>query len=164
MMQNYQDAMALCRTYGNPDLFITFTSNPKWLEISEMLAYFPRQKAHDRPEVGTRVFKMKLTELLHDLTKNQIFGATKAETILDEDGYPIYSRRDNKASAKKSKFTFDNRHVVIHNHYLLLKYQAHVNMEWCNRSKAIKYLNKGPNRATVVIQENIQKGDNVTPK
>ncbi|GKA70681.1 helicase [Tanacetum coccineum] len=29
MMQNYQDAMALCRAYGNPDLFITFTSNPK---------------------------------------------------------------------------------------------------------------------------------------
>ncbi|GKB44051.1 helicase, partial [Tanacetum coccineum] len=28
MMQNYQDAMALCRAYGNPDLFITFTSNP----------------------------------------------------------------------------------------------------------------------------------------
>ncbi|GJY99326.1 ATP-dependent DNA helicase PIF1-like protein [Tanacetum coccineum] len=78
MMQNYQDAMALCRTYGNPDLFITFTSNPKWPEISEMLAYIPGQKAHDRPEIGTRVFKMKLTDLLHDLTKNQIFGATEA--------------------------------------------------------------------------------------
>ncbi|GJW92955.1 ATP-dependent DNA helicase PIF1-like protein [Tanacetum coccineum] len=41
MMHNYQDAMAMCRTYGNPDLFITFTSNPKWPEISEMLSYFP---------------------------------------------------------------------------------------------------------------------------
>nr|GEW22953.1 hypothetical protein CTI12_AA123990 [Tanacetum cinerariifolium] len=36
MMQNYQDAMVLCRAYGNPDLFITFTSNPKWPEISEV--------------------------------------------------------------------------------------------------------------------------------
>nr|GEX11594.1 hypothetical protein [Tanacetum cinerariifolium] len=72
------DVMALCRTYRNPDLFITFTSNPKWPEIGEMIAYFPRQKAHDRPEVETRVFNMKLTELLHDLTKNQIFRATKA--------------------------------------------------------------------------------------
>ncbi|GKB97275.1 hypothetical protein Tco_0983412, partial [Tanacetum coccineum] len=46
MMRNYQDAVALCRTYGNPDLFITFTSNPKWPEISEMLTYFPGQKSH----------------------------------------------------------------------------------------------------------------------
>ncbi|GJR96630.1 ribonuclease H-like domain-containing protein [Tanacetum coccineum] len=41
MMQNYQDAMALCQAYSNPDLFIMSTSNPKWPEISEMLAYFP---------------------------------------------------------------------------------------------------------------------------
>ncbi|GJY14565.1 helicase [Tanacetum coccineum] len=78
MMLNYHDSMAICRTYGNPDLFITFTSNPKWPEISEMLAYIPEHKAHDRPEIGTRVFKMKLTDLLHDLTKNQILGATEA--------------------------------------------------------------------------------------
>ncbi|GJW29734.1 ATP-dependent DNA helicase PIF1-like protein, partial [Tanacetum coccineum] len=45
MMQNYQDAMALCCVYGNPDLFITFTSNPKWPEINEMLAYVPGQRA-----------------------------------------------------------------------------------------------------------------------
>ncbi|GJV52268.1 ATP-dependent DNA helicase PIF1-like protein [Tanacetum coccineum] len=70
MMHNYQDTMALYRAYGNPDLFITFTSNPKWPEIAEILAYFPWQKAHDLPEVGTRVFKLKLTELLDDLTKN----------------------------------------------------------------------------------------------
>ncbi|GJY43865.1 putative helicase [Tanacetum coccineum] len=78
MMQNYQDAMALCRAYGNPDLFITFTSKPKWPEIGEMLAYVPGQKSHDRPEVGTWVFKMKLTELLEDLTKNKIFRETYA--------------------------------------------------------------------------------------
>ncbi|GJX03796.1 ATP-dependent DNA helicase PIF1-like protein [Tanacetum coccineum] len=163
MMQNYQDVMALCCTYGNPDLFITFTSNPKWLEISEMLAYFPRQKAHDPPEGLPHAHillwvedhcKCKTAAQIDDIISVELPSPTD-----DPD-----SRRNNKASAKKSKFTFDNRHVVIHNHYLLLKYQAHVNMEWCNRSKAIKYLNKGPNRATVVIQENIQKGDNVTPK
>ncbi|GJU39517.1 helicase [Tanacetum coccineum] len=74
MMHNYQDAMDLCRTYGNPDLFITFTSNPKWPEIAEMLAYILGQKSHNRSEVGTRVFKMKLIELLEDLTKHHIFG------------------------------------------------------------------------------------------
>ncbi|GJY69800.1 helicase [Tanacetum coccineum] len=61
--------MAICHTYGNPDLFITFTSNPKWPEISVMLAHVPGQKTHDRPEVGTRVFKLKLMELMDDLLK-----------------------------------------------------------------------------------------------
>ena len=28
MIQNYQDAIAICRQYENPDLFITFTCNP----------------------------------------------------------------------------------------------------------------------------------------
>ncbi|GKF36415.1 hypothetical protein Tco_0113173, partial [Tanacetum coccineum] len=74
MMQNYQDAMALCQAYGNPNLFITFTSNPKWVEISDMLAHIPGQKSHDRPKIGTRVFKMKLAELMDDLTKRHVFG------------------------------------------------------------------------------------------
>ncbi|GJZ04369.1 DNA helicase PIF1, ATP-dependent [Tanacetum coccineum] len=198
MMQNYQDAMALCRAYGNPDFFITFTSNLKWPEIAEMLNYFPDQKAHDRPEVGTRVFKIKLTELLDDLTKKHVFEESYAaelpsptddpdgykvvtdymlhgpcrkdasyaacttdgkcskhlpkaflpKTFLDEEGYPHYRRRDNKVTVKKGKFTYDNKHVVPHNRYMLLIYNAHINVEWCNRSKAIKYLfkylNKGP--------------------
>ncbi|GKB94917.1 DNA helicase PIF1/RRM3 [Tanacetum coccineum] len=85
-----------------------------------------------------------------------------AETVIDQDGYPIYRRRDDKVSIKKGNFTFDNKHVVPHNRYLLLKYQAHINVEWCNRYKAIKYLfkylNKGPDRATIVLQENVQQG------
>nr|GEU58313.1 ATP-dependent DNA helicase PIF1-like [Tanacetum cinerariifolium] len=54
MMQNYQDVMALCRAYGNLDLFIKFTSNLKWPEINEMLAHVPGQRAYDRSEVGTK--------------------------------------------------------------------------------------------------------------
>uniref|UniRef100_A0A2N9J2K3 ATP-dependent DNA helicase n=1 Tax=Fagus sylvatica TaxID=28930 RepID=A0A2N9J2K3_FAGSY len=37
MVQNYQDAMAICRSAGYPDLFITFTCNPKWPEIALFL-------------------------------------------------------------------------------------------------------------------------------
>nr|GEW13196.1 hypothetical protein CTI12_AA123990 [Tanacetum cinerariifolium] len=84
MMQNYQDAMALCRTYGNPNLFITFTSNLKWAEITKMLVYIPSQRAHDRPEVGAMVFKLKLPELLDDLTKNHVFGSTSADEVNSE--------------------------------------------------------------------------------
>ncbi|GJT91275.1 putative PIF1 DNA helicase/replication protein A1-like protein [Tanacetum coccineum] len=41
MIQNYQDVMALCWAYRNPYLFITFTSNPKWLKIAGMLSFMP---------------------------------------------------------------------------------------------------------------------------
>ncbi|GKA53443.1 hypothetical protein Tco_0746758 [Tanacetum coccineum] len=88
-----------------------------------------------------------------------------AETFLNEDGYPHYRRRDNKVTFKKGNFIYDNKHVVPHNRYLLLKYRAHINVEWCNRSKAIKYLfkylNKGPDRATIVIEENVKNGTTV---
>lgn len=30
MTQKYQDAMSIVRKKGKPDLFITFTCNPKW--------------------------------------------------------------------------------------------------------------------------------------
>ncbi|GJZ93037.1 hypothetical protein Tco_0665102 [Tanacetum coccineum] len=89
-----------------------------------------------------------------------------AETIIDAHSYPIYRRRDNKASVVKGKFKYNNRYVIPHNRCLLLKYQAYINVEWCNQSKAIKYLfkylNKGLDRANIVIEENINIGDHVT--
>ena len=33
LFQNYQVAMAICRYYGYPDLFITFTCNARWPEL-----------------------------------------------------------------------------------------------------------------------------------
>ncbi|XP_035837612.1 uncharacterized protein LOC110893035 [Helianthus annuus] len=247
MIQNYQDAMALCRTFGNPDLFVTFTANPKWPEIEDMVSLIPGQKSHDRADVVSRVFKLKLTSLIEDIMKKQIFGSCQAavytiefqkrglphahlllwlehstesrtpagiddlisaeipseiddpsgykavtdymlhgpygndarsapcttdgkcmkhfpkpfyrETTIDEDGYPVYRRRDTKIFFKKGKTKLDNRFVVPYNRYLLLKYKSHINVEWCNQSRAIKYLfkylNKGPDRATMVVQENI---------
>ncbi|GKD32609.1 ATP-dependent DNA helicase PIF1-like protein, partial [Tanacetum coccineum] len=38
-----------------------------------------------------------------------------AETIIDEDVYAIYRRRNSKVTAKKGKFVYDNKHVVPHN-------------------------------------------------
>jgi hypothetical protein len=37
MLNLYQDAMAIVRTYGKPDLFITVTCNPHWPEIKSKL-------------------------------------------------------------------------------------------------------------------------------
>ena len=45
MIENYQDAMAVCRWAGYPDLFITFTCNAKWLKIEFFLSRKPGQKS-----------------------------------------------------------------------------------------------------------------------
>ncbi|XP_065645466.1 uncharacterized protein LOC136075945 [Hydra vulgaris] len=37
LKENFEDAMAIIKKYGKPDLFITFTCNPKWREITENL-------------------------------------------------------------------------------------------------------------------------------
>lgn len=59
MVQNFQDAMAIVSKFGKPDIFLTFTCNPAWTEISENLG--PRQSASDRPDLIARVFKLKVS-------------------------------------------------------------------------------------------------------
>jgi hypothetical protein len=71
MGQLYQDAMARVRKFSKPDLFITFTCNPKWKEIINTL--LPGQTAKDRPELVTRVFNLKLDALLKDI-KDGVLG------------------------------------------------------------------------------------------
>ena len=76
MVQLYQDAMAVVRSFGKPDLFITVTCNPVWPEIVREL--LPDQKAQDRPDVVVRVFNEKLKQIMKDITKKEIFGKVKA--------------------------------------------------------------------------------------
>ena len=71
MHQLYLDAMALVAKQGKPDLFLTFTCNPKWPEIVENL--LPGQSSSDRPDLVTRVFKLKLDALKKDL-KDGVLG------------------------------------------------------------------------------------------
>ncbi|XP_019164327.1 PREDICTED: uncharacterized protein LOC109160496 [Ipomoea nil] len=73
MIQNYQDAMAICRWIGYPDLFITFTCNPKWPEVQRFLKD-QRLKPEDRPDIICRLFKIKLDALIADCRKNKLFG------------------------------------------------------------------------------------------
>ena len=85
MIGNYQDAMAICRWAGYPDLFITFTCNAKWPEIELFLSRKPGQKIEDRPDVVARVFKIKLDQLLNDLKHGQHFGRVIAGTLWKSD-------------------------------------------------------------------------------
>ncbi|XP_042027246.1 uncharacterized protein LOC121774434 [Salvia splendens] len=229
MVQNYQDAMAICRWIGYPNLFITFTCNPKWPEICRYLAS-KDLKSDDRPDIICRIFKVKLDNLIRDLKIvymvefqkrglphahillflsnedkqpkpqriDEIISAELPDQVIDphyheyvkefmmhgpcvivrksspcmlngrcskyfpkkylaaknfdDDGYPAYRRRDNGRVVMKDGVPLDNRYVVPHNHFLLMKYVGHVNVEWCNQSQSIKYLfkyiNKGYDRVT----------------
>ncbi|XP_060129913.1 uncharacterized protein LOC132592021 [Zootoca vivipara] len=82
MLQNYQDAMAIVRKYGKPDLFITMTCNPKWQEIVENLQH--GQTTDARPDLVARVFHLKLKALIEDLCKKHIFGVPKAMVYVIE--------------------------------------------------------------------------------
>lgn len=75
MHEYAQDAMTYVRKYGCPDLFITFTCNPTWPEITRNL--LTGQSHTQRHDLTARVFKQKLIRLIDLITKNHIFGETK---------------------------------------------------------------------------------------
>ncbi|XP_022003435.1 uncharacterized protein LOC110900885 [Helianthus annuus] len=243
MMQNYLDAMAICKWYGYPDFFITITCNPKWPELQRFLKD-TNLNPEDRPGILSRIFKIKLDAICKDLKDRHLFGKVVAvvytiefqkkrglphahmclfmendyklptvdhvdqfisaeipninedpelytlmkdhmihgpcgnarmsspcmvdrkcskgfpkkfqdQSTLDSNGFPLYRRRDDGAFVLKNRIELDNRSVVPYNKKLLKRYQAHINVEWCNQAASIKYLfkyiNKGPDRATVVV-------------
>ncbi|XP_031099477.1 uncharacterized protein LOC116003677 [Ipomoea triloba] len=231
--------MAICRHKGYPNLFITFTCNPKWPEIQRYMKKC-NLNAEDRPDIVCRVFKMKLDCLVKEIRSGTLFGRVTAVVYTiefqkrglphahiivflerlstpftaesmdkfisaeipdkevdmeyykaieefmihgpcglhrpkspcmvnnkcskhfpkkfvnvsswDDDGYPIYKRSESSRIVEKNGVQLDSRYVVPHNRCLLLKYKAHINVEWCNQSRAIKYLfkyvNKGNDRVT----------------
>lgn len=77
MYQLYQDAMAIVRKFGKPDLFITFTCNPNWIEIQWEIPI--GQNSVNRPDLTVRVFQMKLKELLNDLFFKKVLGKVVAK-------------------------------------------------------------------------------------
>ncbi|XP_073359941.1 uncharacterized protein [Aegilops tauschii subsp. strangulata] len=197
--------------YGAPDLFITFTCNPKWKEIADALAAEPGQAAADRPDITTRVFAMKYKEFLEGVKDGSFFGPVQAysyvvefqkrglphthtlvwlkadtkdpspsfidslicaelpdpstdplgyalvdefmfsdETMIDNVGFPVYRRRDNGRYVlrQQDSLRLGNQWVVPYNMKLLKKFDAHINVEWCNKTNLLKYLfkylTKGP--------------------
>ena len=64
------------------------------------------------------------------------------ETSVDKNGFALYKRRDNDRYVQKGSARLNNQWVVPYNMYLLKKFQAHINVEWCNKGIFIKYLFK----------------------
>ncbi|TVU44908.1 hypothetical protein EJB05_04371 [Eragrostis curvula] len=218
--QNYQDCVALCRRFGCPDLFITFTCNAAWPEIQDALSPIPGQHPSDRPDIVDRVFEMKLKIFMDDIIKKKFFGpitgvvytiefqkrglphvhlilwlqkdkpldADQIDTFISaqlpdqsidpigfdvvskfmihgpcgtlnpsspcmadgectkfypkefcdkttvlSNGHIRYARPENGITTDKNDVNIDNRFVVPQNVDLLVKYQAHINVEAVNR-------------------------------
>ncbi|CAF1021035.1 unnamed protein product [Adineta steineri] len=246
MHEYTQDAMTYVRNYGRPDLFVTFTCNPKWQEIQEEL--LPEQTPSDRHDLLARVFRQKLMKLMSIVNKSHVFGPTRCwmysiewqkrglphahiliwlkdkitsdqidsvisaelpdpqqdprlfeiitknmihgpcgainptapcmqdkkictkryprqlvrDTETGDDGYPLYRRRSPEDGGIKTelsvrinnsiqKIEIDNKWVVPYSPLLSRIFQAHINVEYCNSVKSIKYIckyvNKGSDQA-----------------
>ncbi|XP_074296881.1 uncharacterized protein LOC141627538 [Silene latifolia] len=76
MRRCYLNAMALVQKYGKPDIFLTMTCNPNWIEIKTELA--PGEQAHNRPDLVARIFHAKLTALRKEIMERKVFGEVAA--------------------------------------------------------------------------------------
>nr|XP_017251118.1 PREDICTED: uncharacterized protein LOC108221771 [Daucus carota subsp. sativus] len=74
MQQNFQDALAVCRYIGHPDIFLTMTTNPLWDEINEMMKLLPHCLPQNSPDIIARVFKLKLDQLVDEIKNKEFFG------------------------------------------------------------------------------------------
>ncbi|CAN1786121.1 ATP-dependent DNA helicase PIF1 [Linum perenne] len=179
MHQLYLDATAICQCFGNPDLFITFTYKPMIvarvfnLKVKALKndlkkgQYFGRSIAAELPDpsIDPQGFSAVTRFMVHgpcgeDRPNSPCmeFGQCKkkfpktfcSETTYDDNGYVTYKRRDTGIVVDRSGVLLDNRFVVPYNRSLLVKYQAHMNIELCHKGRLIKYLfkyvTKGPDR------------------
>lgn len=76
---------------------------------------------------------------------------------MDNQGFVTYKRPNNGRYIIKSGNKLDNRWVVPYEKALLKIYQAHINIEWCNKTIFIKYLfkyvTKGPDCSKAYLQK-----------
>lgn len=87
---HFQDAMAIVRSFGKPDYFITFTANPNWQEIHDEL--LPGQAPHDRPDLISRVFELKLKSLRAEIEGNKKTGGAFGK-VMGHVGVVEYQKR-----------------------------------------------------------------------
>lgn len=75
MHEYTQDASTYVRHYGRPDLFITFTCNPKWTDIIKLLQ--SGQLPTDRHDIIARVFERKVNSFVDIIVKSKNFGKVR---------------------------------------------------------------------------------------
>ncbi|CAN0875211.1 ATP-dependent DNA helicase PIF6 [Linum grandiflorum] len=194
MQQLYQDAMAICRYYKNHDLFITLEFQKRGLPHVHIILWLADEYKPKTVAMVDKIISSELPDPLIDpvgydpVTKFMVHGPCgesrlsspcmkngrcskffpkqfASETTFDANGHVTYRRRQTTVVVKKSGTTLDNRYVVPYNRDLLVKYQAHINVEICHKGQLIKYLfkyiTKGPDRSeslqSVVDRPDVEK-------
>jgi hypothetical protein len=79
MVQNYQDAMAICKWAGYPDAFVTFTCNPQWFEIKRTLPL--GQQPQDRPNFGNPSVQNQAEGVDQQHSQEAYFGTHDCENL-----------------------------------------------------------------------------------
>ncbi len=82
MRQKMHDIIATSTKLGHPDIFLTMTCNPNWVEIQRSL--LPAQSPQDRPDLCARVFMLKLQALMEIVIQDKIFGKVIAHVRVVE--------------------------------------------------------------------------------
>ncbi|XP_074323537.1 uncharacterized protein LOC141660451 [Apium graveolens] len=119
MQQNFQDALAVCRYIGHPVIFLTMTCNSLWDEIQKMMEYVPGCISRDCPNIISRVFRLKLDQLMVDIKDRKHFGVCIGVMYVVEfqkRGLPhvhmlIWLDADSKKNLKQN---VDNFEFMIH--------------------------------------------------
>ncbi|GBM44606.1 hypothetical protein AVEN_221846-1 [Araneus ventricosus] len=73
--------------------------------------------------------------------KNMFPKEFRTETTMNMSVYPLYRRCPSDTTFVRGKEMY-NRFVVPYNPYLLLKYNAHINIEVCTSLHVVKYIYK----------------------
>ncbi|KAI5385907.1 hypothetical protein KIW84_072492 [Lathyrus oleraceus] len=82
MTKRYQDGMAIVLNNGKPDIFLTMTCNPSWIEITSELGL--HQTPQDRPDLLTRIFRSKFEQLKDDVINKGVLGRVKSYMYVTE--------------------------------------------------------------------------------
>lgn len=69
--------MSVCKRFGYPDLFITFTCNSNWPEIKRFVEK-KNLRPDEKPDISCRLFHMKVEDIMSDLRKGDPFGKLDA--------------------------------------------------------------------------------------
>ncbi|CAN1746380.1 ATP-dependent DNA helicase PIF1, partial [Linum perenne] len=183
LRQLYQDATSVCQFYDNPDLFITFEFQKRGLPHAHIVIWLASSDKPNTVDKVDKIISAELPDPKCDplgydaVTKFMMHGPCGQdrpsspcmkegkcskyypktyvhETTFDANGYVTYRRRQTGITTVKSGIPLDTLSVVPYNRDLLIKYQAHMNVEICHKGQLIKYLFKyilkGPDRSVAV--------------
>ena len=75
LRERYLNALAMVQVFGKPDLFVTFTCNPRWPEIRSAL--MGASSVNDRADIIVRAFNLRFQAFLADIWQRGALGRVR---------------------------------------------------------------------------------------